>query len=167
MALEDLNHRQRLFVEAYLGDAAGNASEAARIAGYAHPGQVGERLLKKVEIRSAIDARLAQAAMGANEVLARLSAMAAGDLSDFIKVDADGEPSLDLAKARRRKKLGLVKKLTPTKFGWSIEMYDAMAALEKLGRYHGLFTEKPVDPKEPGKQAVTLYIPDNGRDRRE
>lgn len=42
------------FVAAYIGEARGNASEAARIAGYKHPGQEGHRLLKNDEIASAI-----------------------------------------------------------------------------------------------------------------
>lgn len=49
-----MNHRQRKFVEAYEG----NATEAARAAGYAHPGQQGERLLKNVEIAQAIRDRV-------------------------------------------------------------------------------------------------------------
>ncbi len=34
MKEEQLTQKQRLFVEAYIGDAAGNAREAARMAGY-------------------------------------------------------------------------------------------------------------------------------------
>lgn len=44
------------FVAAYIGEARGNASEAARIAGYKHPGQEGHRLLKIAEIEQAVRA---------------------------------------------------------------------------------------------------------------
>lgn len=52
-----LTEKERRFVEAYMGKAIGNASEAARLAGYSSPGELGHRLLKKVEIQAAIDKR--------------------------------------------------------------------------------------------------------------
>jgi hypothetical protein len=52
---EGLSHRQELFVAAYLeGEAKGNATAAAAAAGYRHPGQLGERQLKKVQIAARI-----------------------------------------------------------------------------------------------------------------
>ena len=48
------NDQQATFVLAYVGEAAGNATKAAEIAEYAHPGQQGHRLLKDVEIQAAI-----------------------------------------------------------------------------------------------------------------
>ena len=47
-----------MFVAAYLGEANRNATEAARIAGYAHPVQQGPRLLGNVGIKTAIDEHL-------------------------------------------------------------------------------------------------------------
>ena len=52
-----LTYKQRLFVSAYLGEANGNATEAARIAGYADPGIRGHELVKNSKIRAAIDAK--------------------------------------------------------------------------------------------------------------
>jgi len=53
-----LTRKQTLFVEAYCGEAAGNATEAARLAGYAGNdvtlGQVGAENLKKPQISKAI-----------------------------------------------------------------------------------------------------------------
>ena len=49
-----LTSKQHAFVAAYIGVARGNASEAARIAEYAKPGQEGHRLLKIAEIDAAI-----------------------------------------------------------------------------------------------------------------
>ena len=48
-----LNDRQLRFVQCY----SGNASEAARMAGYKQPGMVGNRLMKKDKIRAAIGKR--------------------------------------------------------------------------------------------------------------
>ncbi len=52
-----LSERRRKFVEAYMGKAHGNASEAARIAGYKTPGVEGCRLLKDDKVRAAIAER--------------------------------------------------------------------------------------------------------------
>ena len=48
-----LNDMQKKFVDAYMG----NATEAARIAGYKQPHSQGPRLLEKVEIKKAIQQR--------------------------------------------------------------------------------------------------------------
>lgn len=43
-----LTPKQRAFVLAYVGDACGHATEAARLAGYSHPDKQGPRLLEFV-----------------------------------------------------------------------------------------------------------------------
>lgn len=53
-ALKKLNERQRRFVESYCGPAMGNASEAARQAGYKFPDVQGARLLGNVSVKAAI-----------------------------------------------------------------------------------------------------------------
>lgn len=75
MAGRELNHKQQLFVEAYLGKANGNATEAARIAGYKQPHSQGPRLLENVEICSRVNQRVSDAGMTANEVLTELAAV--------------------------------------------------------------------------------------------
>lgn len=52
--LKKLNERQRRFVEAYCGPAMGNATEAARQAGYKFPDVQGARLLGHVSVKAAI-----------------------------------------------------------------------------------------------------------------
>lgn len=79
-----LNPRQELFVSAYLANP--NASEAARKAGYAHPGMAGNRLLKNDEIAARVGHRVAQAGMAADEVLRETAAMAR--LQPFATSDA-------------------------------------------------------------------------------
>ena len=56
-----LNERQRRFVELFMGRARGNASEAARQAGYAeaYAGRHAGKLLKNAAIKDAIAARVA------------------------------------------------------------------------------------------------------------
>lgn len=54
-----LDERRRRFVEAYMGQAAGNATEAARLAGYSPrtAKQQGARLLTFVDVKQAIENR--------------------------------------------------------------------------------------------------------------
>lgn len=57
-----LSERERRFVEAYMGPAAGNATKAAVLAGYSPrtARQAGHRMSTKVNIREAIAARQAE-----------------------------------------------------------------------------------------------------------
>jgi len=84
---DDLTHKQRAFVEHYLA-CNFNATEAAKRAGYSEKTAYsqGQRLLKNVEVTAIVSQRLAEAAMTADEALARLSDMAKGDMSEFITV---------------------------------------------------------------------------------
>lgn len=85
---DKLTTKQRVFVEEYL--TCWNASEAARRAGYAAPHNIqGPRLLSNVSIQTEIQRRLAEKAMSANEVLARLAEHARGSMGDFLRVDEE------------------------------------------------------------------------------
>lgn len=177
----ELTHKQRLFVAYYLGEAKGNATQAARMAGYAWPHKVAERLVGKSGIKAAIAAKLAKAAMSADEVLARLSEFAAADLSEYITVDEDGEGWVDLTRAKKR--LRVVKKLKFTRKTFErdgiattdttaeIELHSPLAALDKLAQYHGLYREVngreggPVVPREITVKFVDApEQPDSDRD---
>lgn len=140
--LAGLTYKQRQFVEAYLGAANGNATEAARIAGYQWPDRLGARLVGKSSIRVAIDARLADSALPTSEILARLSDMATGSIEDFITINAKGGYRVDFAKAKRLGKLHLIKEIRPTKEGVAIKLHDAKAALDQLGKFRGLWDSK-------------------------
>ncbi len=137
-----LTAKRQAFVDEYLK--CWNASEAARIAGYAVPRQEGHRLLTNADIQEEIRARVSERAMSADEVLIRLAAMARGDMSDFVSfVPGIKLPFLDLARAHEAGKFGLVKKLKYGKDGEvEFELYDAQAALVQLGKVHKLFTDK-------------------------
>ncbi|HNP71001.1 MAG TPA: terminase small subunit [Kouleothrix sp.] len=185
-----LTTKQQAFIEHYLRT--WNASQAARDAGYSEKTAraIGAENLTKPDIQAAIQARLSELKMGADEVLTRLTEHARGSMHDFLRVDeeeitltwslmripttADGESDLadavmqlarqenvrptdhilqtatvkratarlDLLQAGQRGKLGLIKKYTLDEKGKvSIELYDAQAALQLLGRNHGLFSD--------------------------
>jgi len=145
-----MNNRQKIFVEEYLKSF--NAADAARKAGYSErtARAIGAENLTKPDIAAAIRARLDERAMSADEVLDRLADQARNSIDDFL--DDDGR--LDLLKARAAGKLHLVKKLSSTQQGTTIELYDAQAALALLGRTHKLF----VDRSENVNRNTTIEV---------
>ena len=138
--------KQQLFVEEYLK--CWNATEAARRAAYqgsdATLAVIGWENLRKPKIRRQIKRRLAERAMSADEVLARLADQARGSIEDFITFqEGIKQPFLDLEKANEKKLLHLVKKLKYNARGQlEIELHDAQAAQRLIGQHHGLFVEK-------------------------
>lgn len=139
----ELNARQRLFVSYYLGVSSGNATDAARRAGCPHPEVAGHRLLRNVNVRAAIDAKLDQVALTSDQILARLSEVATGGVSDFIEVTEGGFPRLDFASAKKRGKMKLLRKFKQTETGVEIETHDPIKALDMLGKYRRLWSDKP------------------------
>jgi len=88
---ETLKHKltpKRLrFVEAFCGRAQGNASEAARIAGYKDPGQEGWRLLQNVGIQAAVEKRIARALkrLSVDSIVQRLEDHIETDMAAYIE----------------------------------------------------------------------------------
>jgi hypothetical protein len=143
--LKEPTPKRRLFVEFYLGVANGNASKAARMAGYADP-NTGIRLLRRPEIRALIESRVSAAAMATDKALSLLSQQAEGSMGDFVTFDTAGKPHIDLKKAEARGKLHLVRKLRRSADGAiEIELYSAQTALARLVRYFMLFKAEAAD----------------------
>lgn len=144
------NGKRQAFVEHYLR--CFNAAEAARLAGYSErtARQQGSRLLTKVDIQAAIEARLNELKMQADEVLVRLTDQARGSMADFIEVDESGDVNINLKAAKANNSLHLVRKIRKTtKHGKTgnetsveIELYDSQAALVQLSRIHGLNNDR-------------------------
>jgi phage terminase small subunit len=152
--VSELTPKQQAFVEAYLDCL--NAAEAARRAKYSEKTarQQGQRLLTNVDIAAAVKAGLAERAMPAEEVLARLAEHARGSIGAFIKAGEDGRPDgFSLAADRP---LHVVKKVSVTDKGWSFEMYDAQAALVTLGKHLGLFKDTTVNLNLAAEQLAQL-----------
>ena len=119
-----LTHKQELFVAAYLGEAHGNATEAARIAGYKSPADYGQQLLRKTHIAARVKEKVEEFNVSADRVLQELADVGLSEWRDHVEVLArtqDGKPL--------RVKMDLTNKVK---------------ALELLGKYHQLFTEKQV-----------------------
>ncbi len=150
-----LNKAQEVFVSEYL--VCFNATEAYS---RAYPkakrttaGANGHELLKKTEIQEAIQARLAEVHMSADEALKLTADIARGDVTEFITPFGN----IDIDILRRSGKGRLVKKIkqkTVTKIGKSetdedveildteIELYDAQSALRDILKIHGKFTDR-------------------------
>jgi phage terminase small subunit len=168
-ALAALPAKRRVFVLAYLDCL--NATEAARRAEYTHPNVQGTRLLVNVSIREALRLGMAERTMPRDEVLARLTMLATASLEDFItlpiepgsddtelpdEAKAGEQPAmphhwrLDLAKAKRRGKLGALKKLKWGEHGPEIELHDPQTPLGLLAKHYGLVVERTrAEPDGP------------------
>jgi hypothetical protein len=96
--------------------------------------------------------------MSPEETISRIANLARSDMGDFLLFDPDGTAdspvNVDLSKAKRRHKLGNIKKLKQTtrkvKDGdkWvtersiELELFEPIKPLALLAKYHGLLTEK-------------------------
>lgn len=173
-----LTRKEQLFVDFYIQTL--NATEAARLAKYAHPNTQGPRIAGKPHVEAEIESRLAKHHASAEEVLAVLSNHMRGSLGDFLDIDDEtGSTRLALAEAKAQGKLGLLKKFKvyresgTSKDGepWEkerqeIELHDPQSAAVHLGKYHKLFTDKTELTGKDGESlqtVVNIHIPDNGR----
>jgi phage terminase small subunit len=148
-----LTDRQRAFADFYVQIF--DATKAARLAGYKDNEYLhthASKMLQNATIRAMVEARLRHYQMSAEEVLARLSAHARGDLSPFLDSSGAFDLTTDQAKAnmflvkktkvRQRRGVGKNGNDEWEEIESEIELHDPQAALVHLGRYHKLFTDK-------------------------
>lgn len=165
-----LSAKQQAFVESYL--ACWNAAEAARRAGYSEKTarSIGAENLTKPDIQAAIQARLAELKMSADEVLTRLADQARGSLAPFLVTNERGD--LQRFDLNDEQPLHLLKKASVTKRTYkdtteetvSIELYDAQAALNLLGKHHKLFTDVTEHTGDIGIKTYKTVSPDDWDD---
>lgn len=96
----NLTEKQKTFADAYIET--GNASEAARRAGYSHPYSQSTRLLENVGISAYIKERLsdidAQRVASADEVMRFFSSVMRGEVKDQFGLDASLQDRLNAGK---------------------------------------------------------------------
>lgn len=157
-----ITRKQRVFVEAYIKT--WNAAEAARQAAYAYPEKQGPRLLTFVGVKEYLQQRMQAMSMEADEVLERLTQQAQCNAADFFNFAVGDDGSVEMVGINWeafQKQGHLVKSVKNIKGKWTIEFYDAQAALVQIGKALRLFTEQ-VD-LNTNTSNVLIYIPDNGR----
>lgn len=135
-----LTDKQRLFAQHYV--ACLNATEAASRAGYGGDrvtlAAVGYENLRKPQIRAEIDRLLGEQTITPAEILGRLTAIARGDIGDFLTPSGSGV-RIDLKRAKELGLTPLIKSYSRTPQGVRIELYPAPEALAKLGDYYKLW----------------------------
>ena len=125
-----LNIKQKRFADEYL--ICSNATEAAKKAGYSEKTaySIGQRLLKKVEVKSYIDERLkileSEKIAQADEVMQYFTKVLRGEeTEEVVVVEGQGD---GVTEARKIKK--------------EVSPKDKLKAAELLGKRYGLFTDK-------------------------
>lgn len=156
----DMPPKIRKWLEAYL--LTWNASEAARMAGYAWPNRVSPKMLAREDVQEAINAALQRTAMASEETIARLAQQARLNPAEFFVfedapvLDEEGQPVLDATgqpRVRRamtginwsevERRGYLVKKISYDRQGRPVlEFVDSQKALELIGKHQKLFTEQ-------------------------
>ncbi len=144
---DGLTLKQRRFVHFYLAVTNGNATQAARLAGYAGDdvtlASVGYENLRKPQISALIERLMEEEAMPAREVLQRLTRHARASIADVFEVQGDSKyPVLNIAKAFETGGIHTIKSIKRDKGALTIETVDVQNAIVQLGRYHKLFTDK-------------------------
>jgi phage terminase small subunit len=162
---KELSQRDVQFINEYLKHF--NATRAAQTVGVEeNPRQIGFYLKTKPNVRAEINRRLEVAKMSSQEVLARLSEHAAGTVEYFL---GDDGKSIDLTTENAKDKLHLIRKLRVEGARYregevvqdpqtEIELHDAQAALEKLGRHYGLFIDKSADGEQIYREHMARFF---------
>lgn len=165
--MEVLNIKQRAFADEYIING-GNATQAAITAGYSEKTAYsqGQRLLKNVEVEKYIESRVKEIQderiLKQKDILVMLSEIGAGKIPEVKEVitkraefidDPDGIPTLVYNETAAPIVL-------PTKNG------DRIRALETLGKFYKLWTDK-TDIKQSGElQHNVIQLTPEERERR-
>lgn len=164
-----LTEKQRRFVDYYVET--GNASEAARRAGYAEKAayRTGSENLRKPQVKAAIDARLKELEdkriATADEVLQFLTSTLRGEVKEErVVVEGTGEGRSDAriitVQVSARDRLEAAKSLLK-RYPMQLDAKEQKLKLQKLENEIRAATESnQAAGKEP---LVRIYLPDNGR----
>ena len=135
-----LTTKQVLFAEAYLGAAKGNGTQAARLAGYQGDAttlqSVGSANLKKPASAARVEQRVEQVAATTDEILIELSTIARAPWQDFVQIKMHRGEAIDV----------------------KINLADKLKALELLGKYRGMFSDKDAPPSDAPIR-ILQYLP--------
>lgn len=155
-----LSEKERAFVDAYCGQAEGNATTAARLAGYSakSAGRIGYRLSRKVHVASEIERRqsIRADASGITQtrVLTETALLAFSDLTHYT-VDDNGDVSLAAGApdGAMRALQSIKRRITTRGHGEDravtreveLRLWDKVAPLKLAGQHVGLFKDKSIE----------------------
>jgi phage terminase small subunit len=164
-----LTEKQRRFVDYYVET--GNASEAARRAGYAEKAayRTGSENLRKPQVKAAIDARLKELEdkriAKADEILQFLTSTLRGEVKEErVVVEGTGEGRSDAriitVQVSARDRLEAAKSLLK-RYPMQLDAKEQKLRLQKLEAEIRAATD---GDQVAGKESlVRIYLPDNGR----
>lgn len=164
-----LTEKQRRFVDYYIET--GNASEAARRAGYSEKtaGWIGQENLQKPTIKAAIDARLRELEdkriAKADEVMQFLTSTLRGEVKEervVVEGTGDGRSDARIIKVQvsARDRLEAAKSLLK-RYPMQLDAKEQKLKLQKLEAEIRAATES--DQPTGKNPLVRIYLPDNGR----
>jgi len=153
---DGLTTKQRLFVEAYIGPAGGNATRAAEMAGYSAENRLalavtGSENLRKPNVQQALGLALSRKKMSPEWAKERLVYVASGSMTDFLRVDENGDTHLDFKRAAEAAAIGHIKEYYedgidggdgPKIIKRKIKLHDPVPALMTLLKIFGLIIDK-------------------------
>lgn len=158
---------QLAFIDAYVGEAKFNTTEAARIAGYKGNGTtlavVGYENLRKPYIAKEIKARLEARAMTSSELLTRWGDQARIDVSGYYTT----EGGFDIKGFTKDGYGHLIKTVRPGKYGPTVEFHDALKSQELIARHLDMLSNKSVVVEVDGGSLVDFENWKKGQDKRE
>ena len=152
-----LTTKQQAFIAEYPKDF--NATQAAIRAGYSKRTArfIGCENLTKPNIADEISKHIEKLCMSRDEALFRLSAQARFNVGEYLTFNELGNPVIDLVAVVGNGFGHLIKKITHTKYGDTIEFYDAETALLHIVKHHRLFVDRQeIDLTSGGKPLFTI-----------
>lgn len=182
---DKITARQRKFIDEYIKCL--NGAEAARRAGYSPETarSIASENLTKPNIRAEIERIMKEKAMSRDEVIARWTEQARGNIASFLEIQDDGFAHFDFSTDEAKDALHLIKKVKTKRTRrvqgrgdaaeeWEdefveVELIDPQRALDALSKYHNLYAEKdengnPITDEE--RIARVVAILDGARARR-
>jgi len=154
----DLLLRHEAFIEEYLICMNGTLAYQTTHpdVGYDTASVNASKLLRNTKIKAELERRFGEEVMTKKEVLKRLRDQANATLHAFVKVDDEGHIYFNFKDKEAKRNFHLIKKVKHRKNEtynersgeaseehWvEVELHDPQRALELIGKYHALFTDK-------------------------
>lgn len=165
-----LTEKQRRFVFFYMGEAAGNATKAAQLAGYRDDNRnalavTAHGTLRNPNVQRAIEAERGKRFGTMDDVRRSIAAIANGNAADYLTPDKDGNLHLDLNAMAEAGALGLLQQVQEEQLKISdkvstvklkLKLYDRLKALELLAKMNGQLKEHVEHSGEVKFHPITL-----------